>query len=489
MEHIGLYLKDIYHNKKVGQLYFQQGNMRKHIYVINGNLVYARTNQPQELIGEVLFRLGKISSEVYSRIDEFILPKKSIGEVLLANGHLTQSSLIEGLMYQFREIVLNLFSTFDANYKFREGSPFDTGMDDISISIATLIEEGIRRMKYDSNLQSFLEKRIPLPHDKTFIFQLTEEEKEIYEAIDGKRSMEGILEYSGFPGENFWKSMYLFYCLDLIELDGDDPTQSQAADAQKDEPSADDSKVQEVLAMKGRLSEMDYYTVLDVERDTIPAVIKKSYFQLARKYHPDLFDRSLDSEIKETIDEVFDYITQAYRTLTDETAKKKYDRELEQPRKPDSSAMNSDKRAEVKFRQGKTLYDQTRFDEALVFLHEAVRLDSHKSRYYLLLAMTQARLKPYQRKAVDNYKKAIDLERWSPDAYLGLGILYIREKMPTMAAKYLKLALQVDPDNKAVLKELAALEGKNKKKGLKGFFSGDVKDIKNRIKKDFFKKK
>ncbi len=483
MEHIGLYLKDIYHSKKVGQLYFQQGNIRKHLYVIDGNLVYARTNQPEELIGEVLFRLGKISSEVYSRIDEFILPKKSIGEVLLANGHLSQSSLIEGLMYQFREIVLNLFPVFNASYKFREGAPFETGMDDIALSVATLIEEGIRRMKYNPNLQNFLEKRIPKLYDKTFILQLTEEEKEIYEAIDGKRSMDGILEYGGFHGENFWKSMYLFYCLNLIDMDREEQTGDRAPEENTDDIPVDDSNLQEVLALKDSLPEMDYYKILDVDRDAAPAFIKKSYFQLARKYHPDLFNRSLDSGVKEKIDEVFDYITQAYRTLTDEAAKKKYDLELEQPRKPDSSALNSDKRAEVKFRQGKTLFDQSRYDEALIFLQEAVRLDSHKSRYYLLLAMAQAKLRPYQRKAVDSFKKAIELERWSPDAYLGLAALYRREKMPTMATKYVKQALQVDPDNKAAKKELAALLGQDKKTGLKSILSGDVKDIKNLFKK------
>ncbi len=483
MEHIGLYLKDIYQNNKVGQLYFQQGNIRKHLYVINGNLVYARTNQPEELIGEVLFRLGKISSEVYSRIDEFILPKKSIGEVLLANDHLSQSSLIEGLMYQFREIVLNLFPIFNASYKFREGSPFETGMDEISISVATLVEEGIRRMKYDPNLQNFLQKRIPTPYDKSFVLQLTEEEKEIYEAVDGKRSMEGILEYGGFHSENFWKSMYLFHCLNLIDLDGKERAWEEAPEEKMDDPPLEDSNLQEVLALKDSLPEMDYYKVLDVDRDAAPAIVKKSYFQLARKYHPDLFNRSLDAKVREKIDVVFDYITQAYRTLTDEAAKKKYDKELEQPRKAESSALNSDKRAEVKFRQGKTLYDQTRFDEALIFLQEAVRLDSHKSRYYLLLAMTQSQLKPYQRKAVDSFKKAIELERWSPDAYLGLAAMYKREKMPTMATKYLKQALQVDPDNRAAKKELAALLGTDKKTGLRSILSGDVKEIKKLFKK------
>ena len=53
------------------------------IEAIAGELVFARTNQPQELLGEVLFRLGKIGEDVYSRIDEYLEPKKSIGQILI----------------------------------------------------------------------------------------------------------------------------------------------------------------------------------------------------------------------------------------------------------------------------------------------------------------------------------------------------------------------------------------------------------------------
>jgi hypothetical protein len=61
--------------------------------------------------------------------------------------------------------------------------------------------------------------------------------------------------------------------------------------------------------------------------------------------------------------------------------------------------------------------------------------------------------------------------------------------MPVMAKKYLKKALQVDPDSRAAKKELEELEGKQEKKGLKGLLSLDAKDLKNLLKKAFFKKK
>lgn len=494
MEHIGLYLKDIYRSKKTGQLYFQCGYARKHMFFQGGDLVYARTNQPQELIGEVLHRLGKISDETFQKIDAYIMPKRTIGEVLIAEGLITQESLVEGLMYQFREVALNSFAVFDASFKFREGAPFEGETFDVKIGVPVLIEEGIRRMKFDANFKGFLSGRTPRHHDKTFFLKLTEEEKDVYAAVTGQLTADTILEEGSFSPEVFWKSLFLLYCLDLIDLEGESQGWSQEP-AEPQAPSEDelleDEKVREVVALYERLAEMDYYQVLEVDSGTTLDEIKRSYFQLARKFHPDLFDRGLPENFKQKIDEVFDYITKAYHTLTDEQAKADYDKNKDKPKPKEGDVRNDTKRAEVKFRQGKTLYDQTRFEEASILLQEAIRLDAHKSQYYLLLAMTQSKIKHLQQKAVKNFKKAIELEPWSPDAYLGLGSLYRREGMPTMALKFLKKASQVDPDHPGVRKEMAELEGKKEKKGLglKDLISLDAKDLKGIFKKDLFKKK
>jgi len=125
MEHIGLYLKEAYFKKNRGRLSFHFQNFQKYLFFQDGFLVYAKTNHPLEMLGEVLFRLGKLSKEDFDRIDEYIEPNKTIGSVLLAKGIVTKESLKEGLVYQMREIVLNMFSVFDAGFRFQDKSDFD----------------------------------------------------------------------------------------------------------------------------------------------------------------------------------------------------------------------------------------------------------------------------------------------------------------------------------------------------------------------------
>ncbi|KAI9502559.1 chaperone protein DnaJ, partial [Coemansia spiralis] len=62
----------------------------------------------------------------------------------------------------------------------------------------------------------------------------------------------------------------------------------------------------------------DYYDVLGVKRDASQSEIKKAYYQLAKKYHPDA-NKSSDAKDK------FIKIQEAYDTLSDETKRQSYD--------------------------------------------------------------------------------------------------------------------------------------------------------------------
>ena len=112
MEHIARYLRDIYFEKKRGQLVFRLDKTQKYLFFQEGQLVFAKTNKEDELLGEILFKLGKISREAYDNIEEYIEPMEIIGQVLLKRGLLSKQDLIDGLSYQMREITLNTFPIF-----------------------------------------------------------------------------------------------------------------------------------------------------------------------------------------------------------------------------------------------------------------------------------------------------------------------------------------------------------------------------------------
>lgn len=95
----------------------------------------------------------------------------------------------------------------------------------------------------------------------------------------------------------------------------------------------DNQKLQEALKnvekAKKKDSQKDYYKILGVTRDSDQTTIKKAYYRLAKKFHPDHNDDPKASK-------KFTELTQAYEVLSDPDQKKKYDQFGFDPNNPQS---------------------------------------------------------------------------------------------------------------------------------------------------------
>lgn len=72
------------------------------------------------------------------------------------------------------------------------------------------------------------------------------------------------------------------------------------------------------LKIKILISEMDYYDILQIDKNASISEIRKSYYKLAKIYHPD--KNGNESKFKE--------INYAYEILTDEDKKRQYDEQI-----------------------------------------------------------------------------------------------------------------------------------------------------------------
>jgi hypothetical protein len=69
-----------------------------------------------------------------------------------------------------------------------------------------------------------------------------------------------------------------------------------------------------------------YYELLGVQSETPRAEVKRRFYQLARRFHPDHNMDRLEMTLR--LEAVMDLLTLAYKTLSDDRAKKKYDLQL-----------------------------------------------------------------------------------------------------------------------------------------------------------------
>ena len=473
MNHIAYHLRDVFFNKKTGRLVYRRGNILKYFFFQKGAIFQVKTNQPDERLGEILYKLDRIPKEAHAKMEDYIEPNKNLGEVLKSRGVISEEDLAEALAHQIRESVLNVFPSFDAEIDFQPHAEYGAEIGESRTSVPLLIEYGIRRMQTNPLLQAFLARRTPKPGRRAYAYLLTADEKDILEKIDGKDVAEVILLTLTVPPDQFWKSLYLFYCLDIVEFEGKgveprrekEPEKPSGGEIPRDVP----PQVAAILALRNTLPSMTFYQVLDIPRTATEEDVKKAYFQMARRFHPDRFERKLVAEYKDQIDAVFDAITNAYRTLSNKDARRIYDVKSGSA-STQEDVQDSFHKAEIKFRQGKTLYSQGRMDEAIAYLEEAVRVRKNKGDYYLLLAMAESKIPAYVRKAEKDFLKAIELEPWNPEGFVGLGLLYQDEGLKTKAIRQFEKALEAETDHATALEALEELTGGAKKKGIRGPF-------------------
>jgi len=474
LDHIALHLRNIYLQHLSGVLSFKRESVQKQLFFQNGDLVQAKTNQPEERLGEILFKLGKISEEVHAELERYADSHLPIGRSLASKGLTSQRNIVDGLIYQLREITLGLFPYFDGSFTFQENVALREQTFSARLNLPYLIEDGIRRMKFRPEIEKFLAKRIPFQRDREFIHLLTQEEKELLSQIKGSMTSDALWRALKYNPEFFWRTLYLMYCLNLVDFT-DREIQTASISPEEPEPprpAETQEKLDEVTSFLNRIPNLNYYQILGVPKSASEEEIKKAYFNLARKFHPDRFDRSVSADDHARIDEVFDKITKAYRTLINPELRKQYDHKA--PERPAGEAKDVVKIAETKFRQAKTLFHMARYEEAVVYLEEVVRLVKNKGSYFLLLGMAQAKIPALRKQAEQSFLKAQELEPWNAEAFVGLGMLYKQEGMTTKATRQFQKALEFDADHAVARKELEAMTGGERKKGLKSLLSMDL---------------
>ena len=81
-------------------------------------------------------------------------------------------------------------------------------------------------------------------------------------------------------------------------------------------------KVDEAQVALKQSKEKNYYKILNVPRNAKLKEIKKSYRELALRWHPD----KVESDEKDKAEEMFQDISEAYEVLSDKEMREKYDR-------------------------------------------------------------------------------------------------------------------------------------------------------------------
>jgi DnaJ-domain-containing protein 1 len=203
-----------------------------------------------------------------------------------------------------------------------------------------------------------------------------------------------------------------------------------------------------------------YYEILGVSVNATAKEIKKVYLRLAQQYHPDRFT---NEEEKQKANEVFSYITAAYRTLSDDKLRKKYDESLSKhitdaDEAKEIQARNLFNRAVENINEGKPW-------PAVNLLRTAYTYDM-RPLYLSYLGLAQVYTKRDQQDGFKKLEHAIKQEMFEPVFHYNLGLALEFVGRAKEALRSYQQALTWNPKYDKARQGMARLTSKKK-----GFFA------------------
>ncbi len=168
--------------RKTGLIHFKHKDVHKTVYLEDGRIVFAASNRPDDRLGELLLRQGRITlAQLEHSISQMHTTGKRIGTLLVDNGALSSEQLVDGVLLQVKRIVLDLFAWEEGEYHFEEGPLPTDELITLNVSTGELLLSGIR------SIRSFVRIRRSVGTPRT-MYRLRDEWRE---ALEGVRLSEG----------------------------------------------------------------------------------------------------------------------------------------------------------------------------------------------------------------------------------------------------------------------------------------------------------
>jgi curved DNA-binding protein CbpA len=214
-------------------------------------------------------------------------------------------------------------------------------------------------------------------------------------------------------------------------------------------------EVRHLIELTGRGS---YYQLLGVTSECTANQVKKSFYALARRFHPDNHARSGELTIR--LKELMSIIAEAYKTLANEEARAAYDKALA---KMGALNIHRERRASEESVEGwleraNQCVRAKNFAGSIVWLRKCVEAAPEHALYQAMLARSLAALPAYHNQAIEHFQKAIDLDPWKGPVYLQFAELLEKMKLPSRARDVYSRLLDVYPEDPKACERLAMLE-------------------------------
>lgn len=281
---------------RTGVLRLTRGGVGKSVYLSEGRLIFATSNDPDDRLGERLLRKGRISYRALEDSVRGLDDGKRQGTLLVENGAIHARDLIDGVREQVQEIVYGLVAWDEGAYEFTEGRLPSREVILLHMSTPDLLLEGTRRVEQWSRIRAGvgpLDQRYAISPFSTAILRavsLHKEELDLLASLDGVLPVEEICRLSRRPDFLACRTVWGLWAAGILDRVPQDATQADARE--HTEPHAErmtgasvGREIDGFNALHRFLFELVSYEL----RDAAAAFFERAFVRVNTE-HPSLFE-------------------------------------------------------------------------------------------------------------------------------------------------------------------------------------------------------
>ena len=227
-----------------GTLQIAIGSIFKKIFIKNGDIVFASSDENDEQVGEFLLKKGEITLKEYNKSKSLSAKTgQCMEKVLVKLGGLTPEELSHAIKEQVEEIILGLFAVEEGQFEFHDGPVPEEAETDFHFKAADIAYKGIVGINNFNQIKRLcpgIDDVLILSSSPQDIFQditIDDANKKILSYVNGLYSVEMILKFSPLNDFETLKRLCAFFGTGLISIKSGDEAASEPADASRKEPS------------------------------------------------------------------------------------------------------------------------------------------------------------------------------------------------------------------------------------------------------------
>jgi Domain of unknown function (DUF4388) len=214
-------VRELYEERRTGVLTLTHAGVGRSVTLQEGRLVFASSSSPDDRMGPLLLRRGRITLRQLTDAASVVAPGKRLGAVLVDQGVLAPKDLIAAVVEHTQEIIYGAFAWTEGQYRLQEGVPSSEPIT-LKISTPDIIMEGIRRIDSWSRIDRAVGgpdacyERSPAYADVVRGMRAAPEKMALLRALDQPTRVETLCGAAGFPDFEVCRALWAFRVIGLI---------------------------------------------------------------------------------------------------------------------------------------------------------------------------------------------------------------------------------------------------------------------------------